>query len=104
MAPPKRPAPASEEATGESPAKQVKTAPAASGALLPSAIAASGAQAPAPIAARPGPRSISELLSTGFLEAHRKDFLVHWAAETKAYVDEELLIFLNKKIPSKLLA
>ena len=56
--------------------------------------AAAGASNPAPIAAGPGPMPLSELLTTGFTEAHRKEYLLSWANQIKNYVDGNLVKFL----------
>ena len=90
-------APAQSKA-GEPAKKAPRTSGAASGANLPSANdAAAGAQTPAPIAAPPGPLPIAELLTTGFSNAHRKNVLVIWAGQTKAYVDDKLVKFLKER-------
>ena len=83
----------------ESSKKRLKTgaeasaSSAAAGAKAPAPVA----QAPAPVAYPPGPLPIMELLTTSFSEAHRKDFLSRWAAETKAYVDDSLVKFLRAR-------
>ena len=68
------------------------------------------AAAQAPIAATPGPMLVSELLKTGFSQLHDKAAFLQWAADTKAYVDVELLKFLQERksqmsfpVPSNLL-
>ena len=63
----------------------------------PPLTAAAGAPDPAPIAVAPGPMPLSELLTTGFTEAHRKDYLLSWANQIKNYVDGNLVKFLTAR-------
>ena len=76
-------------------AKRAKTGPAA---------AASGADAgaaqgdPGQIAATTSaPQLITELLTTSLALAHGKDYVSHWAAQTKAHVDQALVRFLRER-------
>ena len=67
--------------TAETPGGEPRSASSASSDALATA-------APAPVA---------ELFSEGIAQAHRREVMLRWAAQVKAYVDLELVKFLKER-------